>query len=73
MKIDALEIARLDVKAGDTVVVKVNRPLTQGDAAHAREYVSASLPADVKVLVLDVNADLTLIKQPTRPQPARRR
>jgi hypothetical protein len=55
-----LSIARLKIRRGDTVVVRIARPLTQGDAEHVREYVKASLPPNTPVLVLDSNAELSV-------------
>lgn len=72
MNVETLQIAHLDVKTGDTVVVKINQPLTQGNAEHARQYVQAQLPEGVKLLILDADADISILAQ-TKHQTGKRR
>lgn len=63
--IDDLEfrIARLDLRPGDVLVVKVNGPAISGETATAvRRMVNVTIP-DHKVLVLDERLDLAVLTQ----------
>lgn len=73
MKIEHLQIAKLSFRAGDVAVVKIKRLLTGADAEHARSYVAARLPKDVEVLVLDADADLSVLEQSQPPQKPQKR
>jgi hypothetical protein len=67
---EVAKIARLDVQAGDTVVVKIDENLTAAEADSARDYIQPLLPATVRLLVLDKRMDLSVVRP---QQPAKKR
>lgn len=61
MKIDVESIARLDVKPGETLVVKVPDGATAQGIAATAEAVRDYLPEGVKVMVLQSAVELQVI------------
>ena len=61
--IPEFSIAKLDVRAGDCIVVKTKHPITQTQAALLGEAAMAKLPKGVSVFVCDANFDLSVISR----------
>lgn len=61
MKIEVESIARLDVKPGETLVVKIPESLTAQQVGVVAEAVRDQLPDGVKVLVLGGSVELEVI------------
>ena len=56
------EFARLELKAGDMLALKVNRPgLTAGKADHYRKKLLERVPEGVEVVVIGPTLDLIVV------------
>jgi len=56
------ELQRIDVRPTDTVMMKLNKPLTQGDYAKIQKKLVAALrdkTKSVKIIILDPRIELT--------------
>lgn len=62
-----LTIQRLIVNRGDTLVLKVAGHLSQACAIGIRDQLKASFPGQ-RVLVLEDDLDLAVIKNPSHPK-----
>lgn len=58
---DELKIARLDAKAGDTIVLKVHGRITDETQARLHKYATDQLPDGVKVMVIDESVDISVV------------
>lgn len=55
-------VERLDLKAGETLVLTLDRSIATPATADAlRDYVAAAVPAGVKVLILDDRVSLRVL------------
>lgn len=61
LKCVTIEVAKLDVRPGETVVIRVAAPLTNKVIERISEYAKAGLPDGVKLLVLDHNVTLSVV------------
>lgn len=61
MDVPMMQIAKLELKAGETLVVMVQERLNAEQREMARETVASYLPAGVRALVLDGGAKLAKI------------
>jgi hypothetical protein len=60
------EIAKLDLKPGDILAVRLTRKnVLPGDAARIQRMLSEFVGADCKVLVMDNEMELTVVKGAT--------
>lgn len=55
------EVTRIHIEAGDSILVTVDKPLTQENIVELRNSLQAFFP-DVRVIVLDGGATLSVIK-----------
>jgi hypothetical protein len=61
--IDEFQIAKLQLAPGDVLVVRCNQTVTQDIAMQVREYVKGHLPADIEVLVITPEIELSVVKK----------
>lgn len=52
MQIEVKDIRRLDIKAGETLVMRFERPATSEQAEAIRGYIRPHLPEGVKLLTI---------------------
>ncbi len=57
-------IARLDLRAGDVLVVKSPKALNRSQSEGLRAWLEKTVPADCKVLILDDGIDLAVMTAP---------
>jgi hypothetical protein len=57
------QIAKLDVRAGDRVVLKTDHMLSKEQTDYIREAVQRQLPADVVVVVLGGGLSLDVLRK----------
>jgi len=62
-------IARLDMKPGETLVVRFDRRLSQSEAADAKHHIQPHLPDGVKLLVVGEGVDLQVVTAASEWQP----
>ena len=55
-------VTRLRLRAGDTLVLQVERPLSADQRAHVFRYLSDRLPHGVRTLLVDMPAKLTVLE-----------
>lgn len=55
------QIAKLGLRAGDVLVVKVDRVVSDEMAARIKAMAADALPPDVKTLVIDRQIDLAVL------------
>ncbi|MGZ8339130.1 MAG: hypothetical protein ACXW2U_05395 [Telluria sp.] len=62
------------VKAGDTIVITSDRPMCIEQRGKLAEYVKTSMPADVKVMILDAGMKIAAVAEgrnlPNIPMPS---
>ncbi len=63
--VDVLElaIAKLVLKPGDVLVVKINHTLSHDVLGRARDQVQNNIPKGVQVLLIDNSIDLSVLTQ----------
>jgi len=69
----AVGVNKLELRAGDVVVVRCGRgPLTHDEIRQLRAHLAAALPAGVRTLILSGDIDLTVMRDsvPVEPTPA---
>jgi hypothetical protein len=58
-----LAIAKLDLRAGDVLVIKVDRPVDAELAQRIRDYAKIVLPEGVKTLVIDHKTNISTVQE----------
>ncbi len=61
--IGAFEIGKLQLKAGDVLVVKTDRPMSQDATDRTRKHLAGLLPQDVKCLIIDRGVNLSILSK----------
>lgn len=61
--IGSFEIAKLELKADDVLVVRVDRPISMDVAERIRKHISPLLPQGVKTLVINPEIELSVLSR----------
>lgn len=56
------EIAKLDLRPNDILVVKLGDVISMDEATHLRDEMSAWLPSSNKIIILSDGADISIIR-----------
>jgi hypothetical protein len=59
--IGAFEIGKLQLKDGDVLVVKTDRPMSHDATERARKHLKSLLPRDVTIMIIDQGVDLSVL------------
>lgn len=61
--IGSLEIAKLELKHDDVLIVRVDRPVSNEVAKRIRENLAPKLPQGVKVLIINPDIELSVLSR----------
>jgi hypothetical protein len=59
--IGAFEIGKLQLKDGDVLVVKTDRPMSHDAAERTRKHLKGLLPRDVAIMIIDRGVELSVL------------
>lgn len=59
--IGAFEIGKLQLKDGDVLVVKTERPMSNDVTERVRKHLKGLLPRDVTVMIIDRGVELSVL------------
>lgn len=59
--IGAFEIGKLQMKNGDVLVVKTQRPMSNEVTERVRKHLKGLLPRDVTVMIIDSGVELSVL------------
>lgn len=59
--IRAFEIGKLQLKDGDVLVVKTDRPMSHDATERVRKHLKSLLPRDVTIMIIDQGVDLSVL------------
>ncbi|MCF8533041.1 MAG: hypothetical protein K9G48_08565 [Reyranella sp.] len=65
----AVEIAKLEARKGDTIVVRFQGALPAEIVARATAHLEGRLPEGVKVLILDRGSELSVVRPTDEARP----
>jgi hypothetical protein len=68
--IEIESIARLDIKPGETLLVKLARPITREEAHQIKDTITKELPDGVIVLIVSSDFDFSVVSQSEQLRPA---
>jgi hypothetical protein len=57
-----LAIAKLELKPGDVLVLKINRMVSHDVAIRIQEWAKGVVPGGAKVMLLDSTADISVLR-----------
>jgi hypothetical protein len=67
--IEIESIARLDLKSGETLLVKLARPITREEAQEIKDTITKNLPDGVVILVVSNEFDFSVVSQSEQLRP----
>lgn len=59
--IGAFEIAKLQLKRGDVLVVKTDRPMSNDATERTRKHLAGLLPQGVRTMIIDRGVELSVL------------
>lgn len=59
--IGAFEIGKLQLKDGDVLIVKTERPMSNDVTERVRKHLKGLLPRDVTVMIIDRGVELSVL------------
>lgn len=59
--IGAFEIGKLQLKDGDVLVVKTDRPMSHDVTEKVRKHLKGLLPRDVTIMIIDRGVELSVL------------